>query len=342
MKTRRTNSNRGTAPSIKDVAKEAGVSIAAASYALNGRDGVAETTRRRILKAVERLNYHPSKSAQTMRTGKTDAIGLVLPDLTNPFFPQFAKSVQQSAGALGKSVFLIDTNNDAAVEREGISRLLCQGVDGIIWWPASSENCEEFGNLTTPVVLVDFKKSGVDSVTSDHSLGGRMLATLINNSGFQRVGLIRGPDNFGSSALRRDGFVENLNNADWVVWEESNGYSPPLSPVIRERLAQASMDVVVCPNDLIAIEVIRFLRSIGKKIPGDVCVTGFGDIPFSDVVSPALTTIHQPLVEMGSHAVSLLNRRMEAPTSKAEDVILSVNVVIRDSLPAPIGTVVTA
>jgi LacI family transcriptional regulator len=324
--------SRQRQPSIKDVAKRAGVYIAAASYALNGRDGVADKTRRRIMQAVEDLNYQPSKFAQSMRTGKTDTIGLVLPDLGNPFFPQFAKAVQQSAGLIGKSVLLIDTSNDPEVEREGVKRLVSQGVDGIIWWPSSAENCESIREMGPPVVLVDFVRPGTDSVTSDHSIGGRMLATLINESSVKSVALIRGPANFRSATLRRNGFVENLDSSVSVAWEEVNSFSPPLSDQIKSLLARVDVDVVVCPNDLIAIEVIRYLKQLGKKVPDDVSVTGFGDIQFADVISPALTTIHQPLAELGSEAIKLLVRRFEDPDADSQDIVLSVELVVRDSL----------
>ncbi len=323
---------RNRQPSIKDVAERAGVSIAAASYALNGREGVAEKTRRRIMEAVEELNYQPSKFAQSMRTGKTDTIGLVLPDLSNPFFPQFAKAVQQSAGRLGKSVLLIDTSNDPAVEREAVKRLISQGVDGIIWWPSSSENCSDVVELELPVVLVDFVQPGIDSVTSDHIVGGQMLASLINQSKAKSIGLIRGPANFRSATLRRDGFLDNLDDAKDVIWEEVNSFSPPLTDAIKSLLARSAVDVVVSPNDLIAIEVIRYLKSLGKKVPEDVAVTGFGDIQFADVISPPLTTVHQPLADLGSEAVKLLTRRFENPDAVSRDIVLSVELVVRDSL----------
>jgi LacI family transcriptional regulator len=319
-------------PSIKDVAKRAGVSIAAASYAVNGRDGVAEKTRQRIMEAVEELNYQPSKFAQSMRTGKTDAIGLVLPDLSNPFFPQFAKAVQQSAGQIGKSVLLIDTSNDAAIEREGVKRLVSQGVDGIIWWPSSTENCQAINELGPPIVLVDFVKPGIDSVTSDHDSGGRLLASFVNKARGNRIGLIRGPVNYRSASLRRDGFVNSLERSKSIVWEHTNAFSPPISDAIKSELALTDVDVVICPNDLIAIEVIRYLKSLGREVPDDMAVTGFGDIPFADIVSPALTTIHQPLAELGRKAVDLLIRRFETPDAEAQDIVLGVNLVVRDSL----------
>lgn len=318
--------------SIRDVAKKAGVSIAAASYALNGRDGVAEKTRQRILAAVEDLGYHPAKFAQSMRTGKTDTIGLVLPDLSNPFFPQFAKAVQQSAGAEGKSVLLIDTSNDSDTEREGVKRLVSQGVDGIIWWVSDPANKELIEKSRAPVVLVDSMMPGVDSVTSDHSVGGRMVANLVNQSGVKNIGLIRGPENFRSASLRRDGFLENLDADIVVKWEEANAFSPPLKDSIKSLMARHDVDAVICPNDLIAIEVIRYLRSIGKQVPGDIGVTGFGDIQFADIISPSLTTVRQPLSDLGTQAVKLLWRRMATPGTPSEDLVLGVDLVVRESM----------
>lgn len=332
MKTRVVIKGRQRPPSIKDVAKRAGVSIAAASYALNGREGVAEKTRQRIMQAVEDLNYQPSKFAQSMRTGKTDTIGLVLPDLSNPFFPQFAKAVQQSAGEIGKSVLLIDTSNDAAIEREGVKRLVSQGVDGIIWWPSSTENCQAIKELGPPIVLVDFVKPGIDSVTSDHDSGGRLLACFVNTARVNRIGLIRGPASFRSATLRRDGFVDSLDRSKSIVWEHTNAFSPPLSDAIKSELALTDVDVVICPNDLIAIEVIRYLKSLGRKVPEDIAVTGFGDIQFADVISPALTTVHQPLAELGRRAIDLLVRRFETPDAEIQDIVLGVALVVRDSL----------
>lgn len=320
--------------SIHDVAKRAGVSIAAASYALNGREGVAEKTRKRILAAVEDLGYQPAKFAQSMRTGKTDTIGLVLPDLSNPFFPQFAKAVQQAAGTEGKSVLLIDTNNDAETEREGVKRLLSQGVDGIIWWVSEAANKDLIGKGRAPVVLIDSIEPGVDSVTSDHSIGGRMVANLVNQSGVRKIGLIRGPENFRSASLRRDGFVENLDENVEILWEEHNAFSPPLRDSIKSIMARLEVEAVICPNDLIAIEVIRYLRSIGKNIPGDVAVAGFGDIAFADIISPALTTVRQPLADLGTEAVKLLWRRMETPGIPSEDLVLGVDLVVRESMKA--------
>ena len=111
---------------LKEVAKEAGVSIASVSYVMNGRDIVTDATKQRVLSAIEKLNYRPNKHAQTMRTGKTDAVGLILPDLSNPFFPPFAKAIQRSASDEGKNVFLIDCNNDPIIELEGVQSLYQQ------------------------------------------------------------------------------------------------------------------------------------------------------------------------------------------------------------------------
>ncbi len=324
-------------PSIKDVAREADVSIAAASYALNGREGVGRATRERILAVAKKLQYRPSKSAQTMRTGKTDTVGLVLPDLSNPFFPQFAKAVQQAASGEGLSVLLFDSDGDSQREFEGVNRLGKQGVDGIIWWPSHAGNCEKIADITVPAVLVDTKIDGFDMVTSDHWVGGKMLASLVNQSERTKVGLVRGPENFRSASLRRDGFVENLGPQAEVVWEEVNSFSPPLADNVLARLARSEAEVLVCPNDLIAIEAIRYLASLGLKVPDDIAVTGFGDIQFADIVSPPLTTISQPLSDLGREAFGLLNRRMENPEAKIDDVVLPVKLAVRRSFPGRVS-----
>ncbi len=323
--------NRRRPTSIREVAREAGVSIAAASYALNGRSGVAEATRKRVLKAVEKLNYQPNKSAQSMRTGRTDAIGLILPDLCNPFFPEFAKSVQQSAAIFGMSVFLIDTSNDSQLERNGVERLLRQGVDGLIWWPTEVRNAHELGRLARAMVLVDAQMEGVDSVTSDHFRGGEMLADFVRKSGLAKVGIVRGSRNFSSAAIRRKGFVENIGQDIEIVWEVESSFSPPINDIIKSRLQNPQVDIIICPNDLIAIEVIRHVRTHGMRVPEDVAVTGFGDIHFSDIVTPSLTTIHQPLAELGRQSIELLLERIADPVSAFRNIVLPVHLVVRES-----------
>lgn len=318
-------------PSIREVAREAGVSIAAASYALNGRGGVAEATRKRVLKAVEKLNYQPNKSAQSMRTGRTDAIGLILPDLCNPFFPEFAKSVQQSAAISGKSVFLIDTNNDSQLELNGVQRLLRQGIDGLIWWPTEVRNAHELGHLARAMVLVDAQMDGVDSVTCDHSRGGEMLADFVKKSGLTKVGIVRGSRNFSSAAIRRKGFVDSIGKSIEIVWEIENSFSPPINDELKARVGNPDVDVIICPNDLIAIEVIRHIKACGMRVPEDVAVTGFGDIHFANLVSPALTTIHQPLAELGRQSMELLVGRMAEPDSAFRHIVLPVHLVVRES-----------
>lgn len=335
MKQRRTGASRTKPVSIRDVAREAGVSTAAASYALNGKRGLAEDTRQRVLAAAEKLQYHPNKSAQRMRTGRSDTIGLVLPDIGNPFFPRFARAVQQAAGEAGKSVLLVDTGNDPAADLEGVRKLSRHGVDGIIWWPTVADALDMALADCPPLVLVDRTADGIDSVTSDHRTGGRLMAEQVAATGCRRIGLIRGPANFTTAALRRDGFVAALDEPGRIVWEFENAFAPPLLEPLRKLLLSGAADVIVCPNDLIAIEVIRLLRAVGVEVPAKVSVTGFGDILFSDMISPPLTTIHQPVFELGLAAVELLLRRIDDPEAPAERRILPVRLILRESLAPP-------
>ncbi len=319
--------------SLKDVAVEAGVSMAAVSYALNGKRGIAADTRARILAAIDRLNYQPSKFARRMRTGKSDAIGLVVPDLTNPFFPQFARSVQHAAREAGNSVFLVDTNNDAPTEQAGVHNLISHGIDGIIWWPTALGNCAEFNDAEIPVVYVDSRFDHRDSITSDHYSGGKLIAALVNASTRRRIGLVRGPSSFATAALRRNGFVENLSPDVEIVWELENAFAPPLSPELITRAMQRDVDAIICPSDLIACELLRTLHESGIAVPGEVAVTGFGGTIFADLVSPGLTTIVQPLDELGKQAMEMLSRRIACPTTPPRDVTLPVTILTRGSFP---------
>jgi len=320
--------------SIKDVAHKAGVSIAAASYALNGRGGIAEGTRLKILKAAQALDYVPSKPAQSMRTGRTDSIGLVLPDISNPFFPEFAKAVQQSAATAGKSVFLVDCNNDPAFERDGVKSLVRQGIDGLIWWPSDSANQTDLVPMAQAVVLVDSVMEGIDTVTSDHAGGGRLLAELITRVGIRTVGLIRGPGNFRSAELRRRGYLEHADPRCHVAWDVENSFSAPLNDLVKRTILDHPVEAIICNNDLIAIELISYLKSIGRRVPEDVAVTGFGDIRFADIITPALTTVHQPLADLGREAVRILHQRMATPAAPPVNLVLPVTLAVRQSTPA--------
>src|SRR5258706_1490590 len=176
---------------IRHIAALAGVSTAAVSFALNGTGSVGEEVRSRILKAAEDLDYRRNQSAHSMRTGRSQTIGLVLPDLCNPFFPELAQAVEDAARRAGYAVLLADSGNGAE-ERESLELLTRHGVDGICWCPRSSGDAGALRALPTPMVLIDRPLPGYDVVHSDYEMGGRLLVEHLAGARYRRIGLLAG------------------------------------------------------------------------------------------------------------------------------------------------------
>lgn len=319
-------------PGLRDVAKAAGVSIATVSYALNGRGNLSKDVIERVRKIAQTLGYLPNGAAQAMRTGKTNAIGLVLPDLTNPFFPELAQSIEVQARRLGLSVFLIDSQGDPDIEREGVSRLVTHGVDGIVWCPCSAEDSLAELRDQIPVVAIDRPIPGYDVVMSDYDAGGVAIAELLTSRDYRRIGILSGPQILTVAQLRRDAFLDHKPIQCEIVWEAETDFSLSLSEAAKRRChSLENVDVVICANDMIAIAAMAQLRANGVTVPDDVRIIGFDDIPWAQIVSPSLTTIRQPLSELGAKATELLVARIADKTAPCRRVIIGIDVARRDS-----------
>lgn len=316
---------------LKEVAAEAGVSIAAVSYALNGKGTVSNDVRAKVQATARKLGYVPNRVAKSMRTGKSNTIGLILPDLSNPFFPELARAVERSARAAGYGVLLLDTDNDRSIEKSGVEQIIQHGIDGIIWCPTSTseDSAPMFG--TTPVVVVDRVYDAFDSVSSDYWMGGKLIAEHLNDRGLNKIGLISGPNDIASARQRSQGLKDNLGASAAILWEEQASFSPPLSERTKEQISTAGVDVIVCPNDLVAIEVQNLLKASNADFAQNTGVVGFDDIPFAEIVTPSITTVRQPLTELGTEAFGLLTRRMSQPEASKRKVVIDVQLVVRES-----------
>lgn len=319
-------------PGLRDVAKAAGVSIATVSYALNGRGNLSKEMISRVRKVAESLGYLPNGAAQAMRTGRTKTIGLVLPDLTNPFFPELAQSIEVQARKLGLSVFLIDSQGDPEIEREGVSRLVTQGVDGIVWCPCSARDSLAEFREQIPVVAIDRPIPSYDVVMSDYDAGGVAIADLLLARDCRKIGLLSGPQDLAVAKLRRDAFLDHKPERCEVIWEAETAFSLDLSEAAKDRCrTPGGVDVIICANDMIAIGAIAELQVNGFTVPDDIAIIGFDDIPWARIVSPPLTTIRQPLADLGTQATELLVARIADKTAACRRIIIGVDVIRRDS-----------
>jgi LacI family transcriptional regulator len=318
---------------VKDIAAAVGVSVATVSNVLNGRPNVGRVNRQKVQRAVKRLGYRPNRAAQAMRTGRSRVIGLVLPDLTNPFFPELAQAVESTARRLGLLVCLIDSQGTFAGEADGFALLMQHAVDGIIWCPVGPRLPEHLKARSHPVVLIDRPRPGYAVVHSNYLMGGELLARYALKMGHRRIGLLSGPQNLASARQRRNGFVNACGREITVVWEASVGFDGVLGRDALDALRhRGNATLIVAGNDLIAISAIRFLAEQGVSVPDDVSITGFDNISWTDVVRPRLTTIAQPVGALGAKAVELMQERMSGAKIAIRRTIFDVALVERDSV----------
>ena len=314
---------------LREVAKEAGVSVATVSYVLNDTGSVGDVVKRRVRNAVKKLGYRPNQSAQAMKTGRTRTIGLILPDLTNPFFPELAQSIERTARENGYSVLLFDAHNSEEAEKEGIEHLFRQQVDGFIWCPRTANDIIA---ERVPVVLVDRPMPNYDSVLSNYVSGGIILADYLLSRGHNKIGMVLGPQNLESARLRRQGFVDAISGKASIVWEVENEFSLEICENALEHILAKDVSVIVAANDVIAIGVMSALKNANISIPDDISVVGFDDIPWCSIVSPSLTSIRQPLTQIGREAMNTLLYRIDNPDSPKRRIEMDVDLVSRESV----------
>ncbi|MER3481681.1 MAG: LacI family transcriptional regulator [Meiothermus sp.] len=328
-------------PTLRDIAKATGVSATTVSKVLKGSERVSPEVSERVRAVAHRLGYRANRSARALRTGRTWSLGLIVPDLANPFFPELAQAIVREARSQGFAVSLVDALEDPDTEEEGIILLEEQRVDGAIWVPVG-----DFHPLPFPVVLVDRLAPGQDGVGSDHEAGGRLQARLAMALGHRRVALITGPMALESARLRAKGFLDLAETQMEIVWVleapfsvafPSGKHQEELPREVCERLQTGGFSLVACGNDLIALGVLRVLQSRGIAVPEQVSVVGYDDIPLAGVTYPPLTTVRQPLQRMGQEALRLLLRRIDHPQTPPVQVRLPVELVLRGSTREVLG-----
>ncbi|WP_404712967.1 LacI family DNA-binding transcriptional regulator [Sphingomonas sp. MMS24-J13] len=316
---------------LKEVAKTAGVSLASASYAVNRTGSLGEELRQHILRVAEELGYRQNMSARATRTGRTGTIGLVLPDLTNPFFPHLAQSVVQRARAHGYSVFVTDTEGVEDLEREALRVLAERGVDGLVWFPIRDVNTAEAETSDIPTIVVDRTLPRLESVQADYANGGRAAIRHLLDLGHRRIGIVCGPTDIASMRDRCDAAAALVRAEGELVFMVENSFSIDLDGSVTRALDQNGATAVFAGADIIALGIMRHLQAQGSVIPGDISVVGFDDIPWAQMSTPTLTTIEMPIEDMASEAVEAVIRRIEGSADLRRRVILDTALVVRGS-----------
>lgn len=313
---------------IRDVAKAAGVSLATVSYVMNDLGKVTPEVDQLVRQVARDLGYARNRAAVSLKTGRHNVIGCILPTLVNPIFPEIAEAVQIHAETHGLATLLINSGDTPRREAEALRMLANHGVDGAIavLHPGFDANG---GPPPFPIVTLDSPLPGHDCVHADHAGGGRLIAEYARQLGHRRIGLLSGNDDVASSRARRQGFLETAGGHCDVVWEETVPLTASLSPDAQRSLARREVSLVVCVNDLVAIGALSALRDLGIAVPGEVSVIGFDDIRMSAWPLIGLTTLRQSLPDLGRGAVELLVQRTRGDTAPPRVIVLPVSLVER-------------
>jgi len=323
---------------LKEVASAAGVSLASASYAVNGTGTLGDAMRARILKVAEELGYRQNLAAKTARTGKSNTLGLVIPDLSNPYFPNLVQGVIQRARHHGYTVFVMDVEETIDLERKAIEALVDRGADGLIWFPNRDENTAGSFLDNIPTVVIERAIPGLETIWTDTAAGGEMAAEHLRELGHRRIGIVSGPIDIRSMSDRCNAVAKRVSEFGDLVFQVENGYSMDLEPDVVRAIEEKDVTAIFAGGDMIAIGVIQKLQALGKRIPEDVSIVGMDDIPWAAFCSPPLTTVEIPIEELAIEAVDAIVRRIDTNVDTRRRVILDPKLIVRGStmaLPTP-------
>ena len=322
---------------VRDVAAMAGVSISTVSRALSTPDMVNEVTRQRVTNAARELDYRPNPAARGLRVGRTNNLGLLIPDLENPFFASVTKGVQSRARAAGYAVFVADSDEDPTQEIDLIGNLATQ-VDGIILASprAPSPDILEAVEGKT-VVMLNREIGDIPSLTVDNADGILQAVTHLRALGHRTIAYASGPLQSWSGEERRRGMGAAAKAFPDLTTIELGHFRPYFSggyPAADIAVASGAT-AVIAYNDVMALGIIDRLRQRGIGVPDDMSVVGFDDVPVASLVSPALTTVQIPLAGMGRRGVDLLVECLEGAADMTTRSEVPVELIVRSSSSVP-------
>lgn len=327
---------------IHDVAQRAGVSPITVSRVINHSGYASRETRARVEAAVVELGYVPNRLARSLRSKRTHTLALVLTDITNPFFTTVARGVEDTASDAGYTVIFCNTDESDSEEKKYLQVLLQQQVDGILLVPARStpDSIDLIRKQKTPVVVLDRRLTpdvAVDTVRCENEVGAYQLVRLLVDLGHQRIAILSGPLGVSTAedrlagyrrAMREAGFTDE---AQWVIYgsfNQASGYE-----MMRQLLdINPRPTGIFTANNLIGIGALHAAQEAGLRVPEDLAMVGFDDLPPTLLTSPFFTVAAQPAYEMGQRATQLLLARLTTDAAlPCQEIVLPTELIVRQS-----------
>jgi LacI family transcriptional regulator len=332
-------------PTLKSIASKLGLSVSTVSRVLNGKSShyrFSKETEQLILKATKELNYTPNQLARGLRLKRTNSIGYIIPDISNPFFASIAKSVEKSARKHGYSMLLCDSEENTEIEQTSLQLMLNRKVDGLIISPVGLEvsHLKDIAKRNVPMVLLDryFPDLDIPFVTSDNYQGALDAVNLLIENGHTRIACIQGLKNTSPNNDRVKGYCDAHIKNELQVDEslivgdsfgEENGYIETKLLLRKKNIPTAIFSI----SNLISLGAIRAISEEGLKIPDDISMISFDDQPYSRFLATPMTTVAQQNYQIGQIATKLLIDQIESNSRmEQKGIFLPTKINIRDSV----------
>ncbi len=324
----------GEKTTIRDVAALAGVSPSTVSRVLNGQSAIhmKAETRDRVLRAIDELNYTPARSAQRMRRQRCDIIGVLVPDVSNPYFSLLARGVESIAFDEGYSTLICDSNHVEDRESRYLDLLLAEQVDGIVFVPVGVPDWARINRLRdrgVRVVVADRCVEGLLGVEADNWRGSYAMTQHVIGLGHRRIAYIAGPRDVRTTQERLRGFRDAMDEASLEPvaiqhgeYTYDSGYN-----LAAELLKTLSIDALMGGDDLVALGAIRAAQANQIRVPAELGVTGFDAVPLLSLVEPELTSVRIPVFDIGRESMAMLIRHIGSPELNEERKVLGVEIV---------------
>lgn len=315
-----------TSTKLKDIASELGIAVSTVSRALNGSGRVSPETRERVLKLAESSSYTVNVVARSLRLKSTHNIGIVVPDISNNFFSSVIKSVQTYLRKEGYTLTVCNTNESAEIEQDALQSMLEHQVAGLILASigGSPALLEQFERASIPVVLIDNLPAYADKydwVSIDNRAAAFNLTKSMIARGYTQIGMINGPMDQSTSAMRAAGFREALTDAHLEIneaWIRTGEFSADTGYELMTALLEMPClpHAMIFANNLIAYGAIRALFERGYSIPGEMGVASFDAFDNTGIIRPVISSVNQPTREIGEHAAQIILSRVHEGNSE--------------------------
>lgn len=324
---------------LADVAERAGVSVMTVSRVVNKRDGVGDSTRERVKIAIDELGYRPNTLARGLKASHSSTLGLLVPDITNPFFPEIVRGAEDIALEAGYTLFLANVIEDTKREAAALRSFEGRRVDGVISCSPRLPPTELHNLLRRHAAAVVINRSApmeiAGSVRIDNQSGMQAALQHLHSVGHDRIGVLTGPEQSHAARERIHGIHTSAREFEIDIPDSRFLRCAPTVQGGRGGAAELftrynDLNALVCFNDLVAAGALQACAASGRRVPHDVAVIGHDDIAFAKMFRPALTTLHVPKYDLGVNAMRMLLDRMEGRNRQAE-VILRPELIVRAS-----------